>query len=170
MRTLFDAHYNETCIAIYKIVRQQSVAEDLAQDVFVRFWEKRETINITTSIGAYIHRMAVNEGLGYLRKNKKKKIEEFDARQHSGQTISDEDKFIGTELQERIHRAISTLPTRCQEVFRLSRFEELSYKEIAARLDISVKTVENQMGKALRVLRELLKDDLVKVFLLWWWL
>jgi len=71
-----------------------------------------------------------------------------------------EDQILHQELSDKIEIAISLLPPRCQEIFRLSRFEDLTYKEIAARLDISIKTVENQMGKALRVLKASLKQYL----------
>ena len=71
-----------------------------------------------------------------------------------------EDQILHQELSEKINAAINLLPPRCQEIFKLSRFEELTYKEIAARLGLSIKTVENQMGKALKVLKASLKQYL----------
>ena len=71
-----------------------------------------------------------------------------------------EEQILHQELEEKIAEAIALLPPRCQEIFKLSRFEELTYKQIAARLEISVKTVENQMGKALKVLKSALKQYL----------
>ena len=150
------------------MVRQSDIAEDLAQDVFVRLWEKRESLNITSSIGAYLRRMAINEGISHLRKNKKVSFEEFDKSQHADVVMSAEDAYLGQELKHKIQSAIDTLPPRCRIIFQLSRHEELTYKEIAQKLDISVKTVENQMGKALKILRELLKNDLPKGMSLWW--
>lgn len=146
---------------MYRIVRDQATVEDLAQNVFIRFWEKRHQINITSSVGAYLNRMGVNEALAYLRKNKRYSIEELTPQTRSGDTVdSSEQTYLHTELQEQIKTAIETLPPRCRLVFQLSRYEELTYKEIAEKLEISVKTVENQMGKALRVLREELKGYL----------
>lgn len=146
---------------MYRIVRDQATVEDLAQNVFIRFWEKRHQINITTSVGAYLNRMGINEALAYLRKNKRYTIEELTPQTHPGGKVdSSEQAFLHTELQEQIKVAIDKLPPRCRLVFQLSRYEELTYKEIGEKLEISVKTVENQMGKALRVLREELKGYL----------
>ena len=71
-----------------------------------------------------------------------------------------EDTYLDNELEDKIKTAINTLPPKCRMVFQLSRYEELSYKEIAEKMEISVKTVENQMGKALRVLRAQMKGYL----------
>lgn len=145
---------------MYRIVRDQATVEDLAQNVFIRFWEKRHSINITSSLGAYLNRMGINEALGYLRKNKRYEIEELTPQTRiANDTVdSSEQTYLYNELQNQVKQAIDKLPPRCRLVFQLSRYEELTYKEIAAKLDISVKTVENQMGKALKVLRAELKN------------
>lgn len=160
LKELFDQHYNSVCQTIHRFIRDRSLVEDLAQNVFIRFWEKRQRVNIQTSIGAYFHRMAINEALGWLRKNKGKETEEISPNTQEKQTYSVEDDFLQNELQAQVTTAINTLPPKCRTVFQLSRFEDLTYKEIAEKLGISVKTVENQMGKALRVLRAELKDYL----------
>ena len=159
LKVIFQEHYPIVYRAIYRIVSDLGIAEDLAQDVFMRLWEKRHKIDIQGAIGAYIRRMAVNEALGYLRKNKKYKIEEV-ADYHSPLTISGEDTYLDKELQAEVNKAIETLPPRCKAVFMLSRFEELSYKEISQKLEISPKTVENQISKALKTLRKALKGYL----------
>lgn len=157
------------CQAVYRMVPDGNQAEDIAQEVFIKFWEKRHQLNIQSSIGAYLRRMAVNEGISYLRKQKRYEVDELKPGLHDGQDSSMEEFFAGKELQKRIQQAIATLPPKCRLVFQLSRQEELSYKEIAQKLDISVKTVENQMGKALKTLRLLLKDDVAHwgIILLW---
>jgi len=157
---IFRQHYPSACKAIRRFIKESSIIEDLAQDVFVRFWEKRHQINITTSIGAYIHRMAVNEALTFLRKQKRFQQDSIEDFSFADKQSSSIEVMEGEELKVKIKRAIDSLPSKCRTVFLLSRHEELSYKEIAAKLDISVKTVENQMGKALRVMREHLKDHL----------
>ena len=138
------------------------MTEDLAQQVFIRFWEKRHTINITTSAGAYLHRMAVNEALAWMRSKKNQPTDEINATTPFKQEADVEQAYLHEELQQQIQRAVATLPPRCRAVFQLSRFEGLSYAEIAKEMDISVKTVEHQMGKALRVMREQLKGYLQK--------
>ncbi|BDS09862.1 RNA polymerase sigma factor [Aureispira anguillae] len=162
LKVIFQEHYPTVYRAIYRIVSDQGIAEDLAQDVFMRFWEKRHKINIQGAIGAYIRRMAVNEALGYIRKHKKYTIEEM-ADHHSSATTSGEDMYMDNELQAQVNKAIDTLPPKCKTVFMLSRFEELSYKEISQKLDISPKTVENQISKALKTLRTALKTYLSSI-------
>jgi len=162
---IFRQHYPSACKAIRRFIRELSTVEDLAQDVFVRFWEKRHQIEIKSSIGAYIHRMAINEALSFLRKQKKFQQDNIDDFSFSNNESSSIEVMEGEELQIKIKRAIDSLPPKCRTVFLLSRHEELSYKEIAAKLEISIKTVENQMGKALRVLRERMKGYL-SIFLL----
>ena len=156
LKELFDAHYRQVCAAIHRLVGERGITEDLAQQVFIRFWEKRETIEITTSAGAYLHRMAINEALGWLRSKKNQPHEEITATTPFGEERDAEQNFLHGELEDKIKQAVDTLPPRCRAVFQLSRFEEKSYQEIADEMGISKKTVEHQMGKALRVLRELL--------------
>jgi len=160
LKALFQAHYAEVCAAIHRLVGERGVTEDLAQQVFIRFWEKRHQLNITTSAGAYLHRMAINEALAWLRSRKNQQAEEITTATPFPLQSDGEEVLLQTELQEQIHRAIETLPPRCRAVFQLSRFEEMSYQEIADQMEISIKTVEHQMGKALRVLRERLKSYL----------
>lgn len=159
-KSVFQQHYSNTCKTIRRFIHENAIAEDLAQDIFVRFWERRDKIDIKTSIGAYIHRMAINEALTYLRRQKKfqqDNIEDFNL----SNIDSDVVKVIeGKELNVKIKFAIDSLPPKCRTVFLLSRHEEMSYKEIALKLDISVKTVENQMGKALKIMRLHLKDHI----------
>lgn len=160
LKELFEAHYTAVCAAVHRFVGERGVTEDLAQQVFIRFWEKRHQIEITTSPGAYLHRMAVNEALAWLRSKKNQLPEEITPATPFMPEADGEKVLLQNELQEQIHKAIDRLPPRCRAVFQLSRFEEKSYQEIADAMEISVKTVEHQMGKALRVLREQLKPYL----------
>ncbi len=160
LKDLFEAHYRPVCAAIHRLVGERGVTEDLAQQVFIRFWEKRDSITITTSPGAYLHRMAINEALGWLRSKKNQSPEEITATTPFQPEQDVEQGFLQGELQEQVRRAVDTLPPRCRAVFQLSRFEGMSYQEIADEMGISKKTVEHQMGKALRVMREALKPYL----------
>lgn len=157
LKAIFQQHYSPVCAAMYRYISDRNLVEDLAQNVFIRLWEKRQTINITSSLGAYLRRMAINEALGHLRKNKNVHLEEITPITPFKETATTEDEYLHKELQTQITEAIDALPPKCRRVFQLSRFEDLTYREIAEKLDISVKTVENQMGKALRVLRERMK-------------
>jgi RNA polymerase sigma-70 factor (ECF subfamily) len=160
LKELFEAHYKPVCAAVQRIVGERGVTEDLAQQVFIRFWEKRHQIQVDTSPGAYLHRMAVNEALAWLRAKKNQQPVEIDQSTPLPLEMDGEGQLLQAELHTQIHRVIDALPPRCRTVFQLSRFEEKSYQEIADEMEISVKTVEHQMGKALRVLREQLKGYL----------
>ena len=160
LKALFQDNYPMVCKTIHRFITDKSLVEDLAQEVFIRLWNKRNQLNVTQSFAAYIRRMAINEALGYLRKTKRNPVEALDTVQHDSAGTGAEEEYLYGELKENINQAIDTLPPRCKLIFQLSRFEDLTYKEIAAKLDISIKTVENQMGKALRILREKVKTYL----------
>lgn len=150
---LFKRFYSDVCYAVYRVIPDVARSEDIAQDVFMEIWRKRETIEIKTSVKAYLKRAGVNKALNYIRANKVK-FEDDDSYEMQNLSIRDHGNEIeAQDLQSIVDKAIDSLPPKCRTVFSLSRFEELSYKEIAAKLDISVKTVENQIGKALKILR-----------------
>ena len=161
LRLLFQEHYASVCKAIFRYVKERATIEDLAQDVFMKIWEKRQSINVNTSFDAYLYRMAVNESISYLRKQQRQnqKKEAYPLAFTAIDSPSTEDQYLHTELDQRIKHAINSLPPRCQVIFKLSRYEELSYREIAEKLELSIKTVENQMGKALRILRIQIKGN-----------
>jgi len=151
---LFHAYYPEVCRHIYRYIPNQSAVEDIAQELFTELWAKRKGLNITVSPGAYLHRMAVTRSLNYIRDNKKHVYVSDDALKTSPSKMhSVDEELIATELSVAITKAIDSLPERCRLVFILSRFEDMSNAAISKELDISVKTVENQMTKALKVLR-----------------
>ena len=160
MRAIFDQQYQPVCQAIFRFVQDPGLSEDLAQEVFVRFWEKRESIQVDSNLPAYLRRMAVNEALAYLRKKTRYQADELPTHLPGQQAAAADEQLATAELSQRITVAINALPPRCRAVFQLSRFEEKTYQEIADTLDISIKTVENQMGKALRIMREKLGDYL----------
>ncbi len=151
---LFHTFYGEVCRHIYRFIPNQTVVEDIAQELFTELWTKRETLNIKISPGAYLHRMAVTRSLNYIRDNKKHMFVSEEALESSPSKLhSVLEELSATALSAVITKAIDTLPERCRIVFMLSRFENMSNAEIGKELDISVKTVENQMTKALKVLR-----------------
>lgn len=159
LQVLFEQYYGGVCQVISRFINDRALVEDLAQEVFIRFWEKREQIVISTSVQAYLRRMAINEALGWLRRHQKFTEEPFlPDTGYGGHDESAEEQFVQAEMRQSVTDAIDTLPPKCRTVFQLSRFEELTYQEIADQMGISIKTVENQMGKALKLLRERLSD------------
>lgn len=170
LQALFSKHYPQMCRTIYRFVSDKDQAEDLAQEVFIRIWQKREELAINTSFGAYLHKMAINEALSFIRKVKRRQEKMDQLTENpipSAYEASDgEDLLIHKELKDHVTEAINALPPRCKTIFQLSRFEQLSYREISERLDISIKTVEHQMGKALKLLRVSLRQHLSQ----WGWI
>jgi RNA polymerase sigma-70 factor (ECF subfamily) len=141
-------------------------AEDLVQQVFVKLWEQRARLDIAWSLKAYLYKTVHNAALNRLRAaNTRSRYLEYNAAQLENSATQPDD--TSRELTERLQKALDVLPPQCRHVFELSRFEELKYREIADQLGISIKTVETQMGKALRLLRMQLADYLVTLFGLW---
>ncbi len=135
-------------------------AEDLVQQAFVKLWEYRSQLQVSWSLKSYLYKTVHNACLNRLRAlNVQSKYLDFNAQQLDTMHALPDDTT--PELQERFQRAMDTLPPQCRHIFELSRFEMLKYREIADQLGISIKTVETQMGKALRVLRLQLADYLV---------
>lgn len=162
LKEIFESLYPLVYHTILRVVEETSLAEDLAQEVFIRFWNKRQKIDIKYTLPAYLKKMALNQALGYLRSNKSKFSDEVPLNEPLPATENPDHRVLDLELAEHMDAAIDSLPERCKLVFRLSRFEGLSYQEISDALQISIKTVENQMGKALKILREKMKPYLDK--------
>ncbi|MBV6655226.1 MAG: RNA polymerase sigma-70 factor [Mameliella sp.] len=154
---IFRHYYAYICQAVYKIIPDSNLVEDLAQDVFYELWRKREGLKISTSLKGYLRRAAVNKALNFVRDQRIKFTEEEQAPVQKSTEASAPELMAADQLQSKIDQAIDALPERCRIIFVLSRFEDMSYREIAEHLEISPKTVENQMAKALKLLREMLK-------------
>lgn len=157
---IFKRYYSYLCKVVYKIIPDRNLVEDLTQDVFYELWRKKEQLSVTASLRAYIRRAAVNKSLNFIRDQKVKFADEEKYPMVRSKEPSATQQMEADELQGKIDRTIDSLPARCRIVFVLSRFEDMSYSEIADQLDISVKTVENQISKALKILRESLSDYL----------
>ena len=168
MEALFKGYYAPLASAIYRVVRDRAAAEDLTQDVLTRVWHNRATIELTTTWRAYLHRAALNAALRH-QERAARTIALDDAlpvgapepAAPTADTLAD---LHHREASAAVADALTHLPPECRRVFELSRFEELSYKEIAHTLAISPKTVENQMGKALRIMRQQLSGVLKNLY------
>jgi len=163
---MFRQLYQPLCNYAYTFVRDRDVAEETVQNTFLNLWEKRESLSVQQSVKSYMYTMVRNACLNVLKHNKikLKHADEVMATEHEGYE-SVAQTVLHTELQQKILDAMMALPEQCRLVFKLSRFEELKYQEIADQLGISIKTVENQMSKALRIMREQLRDYLPLIFI-----
>ena len=154
---LFKTHFRGLHGYAYTILRDNHLAEEIVQTVFVKLYEKAGRIWIETSLESYLYRAVYNESLNHHKREKIRSDYRSLAVRRDDEVSPVEEAGTYRELETRLQHALEELPERCRTIFQLSRFEGLKYREIADLLDLSVKTVENQMGKALRVLREKLK-------------
>lgn len=163
---LFRLHYRPLCAFAMGYLKDGDQAEDIVQDLFFRLWLDREKVNITTSVKAYLYASVRNRCLNAVKAGTKVRAlnEEVDDQQQEEERSEDEH----AERIARVQAAIEALPEERRKVFKLSRYEGLKYHEIATRLGISVKTVENQMGSALKTLRIELKDLMPLLPWLFW--
>lgn len=153
-KRLFEAHFTAVCRYAGVYVREQSDAEQLALDIFAYVWENRASIQINLTFRAYIMTAARNRSLNFLRDRGR----ELPFGTHNYESIHTEYAVEYNELDRLIGEAIWSLPQKCGEVFRLSRHENLTNAEIAARTGLSVKTVEGHITKALALIRKYLGD------------
>lgn len=158
LRQIFDRHYPLLLSDIYRLIPDESTCQDLAQELFVDLWNKREGLDIHTSLRAYLRRAAVNKALNYIKATRRMQFEDTDDLGQLADTSSADSlrKEKQESLEDALHAAIGGLPEKCRVVFNLSRFEQLSHREIAEKLGISVKTIENQITKAMKMLRDAL--------------
>ena len=157
-KQLFEQYYNPLCNFANSILYDSTKAEDAVQDVFVKMWQKKDTLEDLEHLKSYLFRATKNKCIEYLRKLKlDQKLSEESARQlevsSSINTDDEADKYL---LKEKLFNSIRQLPPKCRDVFTMSKINGLTYNEIAEELGISSKTVENQMGRALRLLREMM--------------
>ena len=157
-QTLFKKYYSAMCHFARQFLNDSELAEETVQDMFVKIWEKRASLNIETSVKHYLFRSVRNQCLNQIQHEKIKKQYASMVLESAHQDIDPEHYYIEVGLVQRIEKSIDSLPPKRQEIFRLSREQGMKYKEIAETLNISVKTVEAQMGLALKHLRDELKD------------
>lgn len=163
--TLFNEYYDRLAYYAFQYLKDKDSAEDVVQELFAKLWINRQQLSVETSLNAYLYGAVRNACLNQLKHQKVKEA-------HITSTVFStvDNNYISNEidakdLEKLIKSCIIDLPPERQRIFLLSREQGLKYQEIATKLDISVKTVESQMGKALRFLRERLKEYLILIML-----
>ena len=165
LKSLFEAHYTSLVRTAFRFLNNLPAAEDLVQEVFCTLWEKRTDLHIESYEG-YLRRAVFNRCITAIKNNKANTF--IDIEEETWPVTSyhaTDQNILAKETAYKIDVAINSLPTACRTVFLLSRFENLSNKEIAQELNLSVKTVENQMTKALRILKTALLSIYFALFL-----
>jgi RNA polymerase sigma-70 factor (ECF subfamily) len=152
---IFRKSYRSLCSYSNQLVICPELAEEIVDDVFCSLWEDRKKIHITTSFQSYLIISIRNRSLDCLRKmkGKKKYLLEDAERVRCKQLIASE-KIIYEELRQQVDTAVKALPAQCRRIFQMSREQDFSYKEIANKLNISIKTVDTQIGRALKSIRK----------------
>jgi len=166
-RLVFEEYYNTLCNYAYAFIRDKDTCEDIVQEIFLRIWEKKRDIVLSVSIRYYLFTAVRNNCLTYLKLEKKAarvSVENEDLLVEIPELEKDPDQ--ASDYLSQVTKAIALLPPKCKDVFLMSRFNNYSYKEIAEILGISVKTVENQIGKALKILRDFVKQHKLFVFMI----
>lgn len=165
--SVFKTYYKHLCSYANQIVADLDISEEIVQEMFFQLWQKRDSLSIETSLKSYLFRSVHNSCLNHIKHNKVKQS-------YSQQILHENNDLLGSqyhmddskELLELIGTAVEKLPTERKKVFIMIRYEDRKYKEVADILGISVKTVENQMGKAMKFLREELKEYFPAIIIL----
>ncbi len=164
---LFKSNFKDLCFFAIQYVKDSDAAKDIVQEVFFSLWQKKDNIDLSKPVRSYLTSAVRNKCLNYIRDHKKFSdtlLESED--QYIKSHYKPYDRLIEEELRKKIKSSIEELPVKCREVFVLSRYEQLKYLEIADRLQISIKTVETRMSKALRHLRIRLGEFLTILLIL----
>ena len=159
-KKIFDCYFDHLYRYSLSFVVKPEIAEEIVQDAFMFLWNKRGSIEIKYSLKSYLLAIVRNDSLDYLKSHYKRSViqdetEPFIIPDH----LTPFDKLHTAQLQELIDKAMYQLPEKCAVVFGLSRNNEFSYKEISEHLGISVKTVENQIGIALKKIRDFIIEN-----------
>lgn len=167
--SIFKNYYERLCNYANTFINDMTDAEEMVQGTFMTLWEKHDVIDVHTSLKSYLYRAVHNNCLNHIKHTHIKREYNNEYLHYADieyEQVSNE--LMGKELECKINTAINSLPPQCQTVFKMSRYENLTYNEIAEKMGISVKTIENHMIKALRTLRVELKEYLPLIILLLW--
>ncbi|MGC3943227.1 MAG: RNA polymerase sigma-70 factor [Chryseolinea sp.] len=155
---VFDSCYESLCGYAFSMLRDAAEAEDIVQSVFMKLWEKRDSLEIRQSVRSYLFRAVYNQCLNHIEHRAVKSRYQAYSQLEAVEASSEPDPFPD-ELDQKIRVAVDNLPPQCKKIFMMSRYDGLRYPEISSRLNISVNTIQNQICKALRLLRTELKDN-----------
>ena len=158
---IFQEYYPELCRYALKILRKEELAEDVVQEVFVNLWEKRNKIQINTSIKSYLYTSVRNRSLDQLKVIFQREQKKESLYEHMNITEDISDILRQNEFQntyEMVQEAIETLPPKCKIIFLLTREEDMTYKLVAKNFNISIKTVENQIIIAFKKIRAYIQN------------
>lgn len=154
---IYHSHFNAMCNLANRIVKDRDAAKDIVQELFVKLWRSPDDLSLVLNPKAYLFKATANAAINYLaRARRTVSMEQVS----SAPAVKPDETISLKALERKISEVLDRLPPKCRAIFMLSRFEDMKYREIADHLNISVKTVEHQMGIALSKMREDLKPFL----------
>lgn len=155
--------YERLCIYVLNFTTARTIAEDIVQEVLLKLWTKRESLRSDGSLSGYLYLLARNQYIDFYRKKRhfNEKLEALRFESLAELVEVNEDQF--EKQLKKVENAIEELPPRCKEIFMMSKLHDMRYREIAEKLDISTKTVENQIGKALSSIRKKVGSKLMTI-------
>lgn len=157
---LFEKYYDNLCNYAYLFIKDATLTEEFVSDVYIRIWQNRKKIEIKTSLKSYLYQSTRYAVITHLRKDKKIMVPiTAEIVNKKEQVVTPETLLIRKEIAEKFQNMIGHLPKQAGLVFRLHKMDGLTYKEIAEVLEISIKTVENHMGKALKMMRAMYEEQ-----------
>ena len=168
----FHLYYESLHRYAYTIVKNNHDAADIVQFVFTKWWSKGESLVIQQDIRHYLYRTVRNQALNHVRnlKNRKTDLRDFTSDAGNISDLDPGDPVIKKELMNKLKAELENLPPQCKLIFIKSRFEQKKYAEIAEELNLSIKTIETQIGKALKILRRKLFEDRINILTIISWL
>ena len=165
--TNFRQHYERLCSYAYTFLKEEASSEDIVQEVFIRIWERRKDLIGSNQLKFYLFTAVRNNCLTAIAKNKKNAVVEL-GEEDAHDEINLKIEVVNSSSDPKIllAKAMEQLPPKCREVFMLSRLSGQSYQQIADSLGISAKTVENQIGKAIKILKVFAKENRIYLLLI----
>jgi len=163
---LFNEHYSRMVSYAFNFLKEQEASEEIVQEVFYQLWIKRDETEIKTAISSYLYRAVRNRCINLIKHLEiRENYKQYNSQEIEKADAEFTDSLTVNELDSKIRRAIDNMPIQRKKIFLMSRYDEMTYKEIAVKMGLSKKTIENQMGKALQYLRDELKDYLPLVLI-----
>jgi len=157
-KSLFNSFYLLLVQFAMTFIQSVQIAEDIVQDVFIYLWEKRAQITIHTSMKSYLYSATKNACINYIKsKHFQQESKHVEIPEYLPENIWANTRLEEEEVRQQIENAINDLPEKCRIIYSMCKHQDMSYKDVAETLEISIKTVENQMSIALRRLRENLR-------------
>lgn len=165
LESLFTTFYPTLSAFCSKYIKDKDAARDIIQDIFLTVWENRSKIDFSTPLHSYLLKLAHNHCVNYMehQKVKNKYLQSTSLKLLEMEMGYDDlfDKLAAEAIREQIEKIVEQLPDQCSDIFRKSRYEGMTHQEIANEMNISIRTVETQIYRALKILKNAMRHFLL---------